>query len=126
MDQRKNNSDRGLCWTNERHVDFLNTMEASFVRTMFENNGLLLPLDRYLPDSSESTLDLKKERRRRFSTSDIMDPSVTTDRKGRRRLLSQPYTSSKDQVVPQSQSRRDDKKEKAHPGVPITPAAPTN
>jgi hypothetical protein len=54
-------------WTNEKHVRFLNTMEASFVRAMFENNDddQILRLDRYLPDSSESTLDLKKQRRKK-------------------------------------------------------------
>jgi hypothetical protein len=49
-------------WTNEKHLHFLNTMEASFVRAMFENNSGILRLDRYLPDSSESTLDLKAQR----------------------------------------------------------------
>uniref|UniRef100_A0A2P2KX08 Uncharacterized protein MANES_14G027400 n=1 Tax=Rhizophora mucronata TaxID=61149 RepID=A0A2P2KX08_RHIMU len=51
-------------WTNEKHVHFLNSMEASFVRTMLENNTRWLRLDRYLPDSSESTLDLKSDQRR--------------------------------------------------------------
>lgn len=50
-------------WTNEKHVHFLNNMEASFVRAMFENNTRILRLDRYLPDSSESTLDSKAQRR---------------------------------------------------------------
>lgn len=59
-------------WTEEKHVQFLNSMEASFVREMFENNdSYLLPrLDRYLPDTSDSTLDLKKTHRR-FSTAGI-------------------------------------------------------
>ncbi|KRH09099.1 hypothetical protein GLYMA_16G196000v4 [Glycine max] len=59
-------------WTDEKHVHFLNSMEASFVRTMLQNQGNSvsttrhsLPLDRYLPDSSESTLDLKPNPRRR-------------------------------------------------------------
>jgi len=57
-------------WTNEKHVHFLNTMEASFVRAMLENQGAenptrhSLPLDRYLPDTSDSTLDLKPHPRR--------------------------------------------------------------
>lgn len=47
-------------WTDEKHVQFLNSMEASFVRAMFEKKDhLLLRLDRYLPDTSDSTLDLK-------------------------------------------------------------------
>ncbi|RYQ94021.1 hypothetical protein Ahy_B09g100226 [Arachis hypogaea] len=57
-------------WTEERHVHFLNTMEASFVRTMLHRNGgdyysgrwQLLRLDRHLPDSSESTLDSEGSR----------------------------------------------------------------
>jgi hypothetical protein len=72
-------------WTDEKHVNYLNTMEASFVRTMFENKNCcsssssnhnrvipkidhhrqILRLDRNLPDSSESTLDLKPHQRRR-------------------------------------------------------------
>ncbi|KAL8557083.1 hypothetical protein ACS0TY_004525 [Phlomoides rotata] len=51
-------------WTNERHVHFLNSMEASFVQSMFQkNNSHVPPLDRYIPDSSESTQDLAKQRR---------------------------------------------------------------
>jgi hypothetical protein len=55
-------------WTNEKHVHFLNSMEASFVRAMFENNTGIHRLDRYLPDSSESTLDLKARRREQHAT----------------------------------------------------------
>ncbi|XP_059451623.1 uncharacterized protein LOC132182401 isoform X2 [Corylus avellana] len=55
-------------WTNEKHLHFLNTMEASFVRAMFENNSGILRLDRYLPDSSESTLDLKAQRKVKHAT----------------------------------------------------------
>lgn len=49
-------------WTNERHLDFLKSVEASFVRTMLENSDdrVFLPMDRYLPDSCESTLDSKR------------------------------------------------------------------
>ncbi|TYH98225.1 hypothetical protein ES332_A12G294600v1 [Gossypium tomentosum] len=48
-------------WTDEKHVRFLNSMEAWFVRTMLENNDLYhLRLDRHLPDCSESTLDCKQ------------------------------------------------------------------
>ncbi|KAJ7975685.1 CTP synthase [Quillaja saponaria] len=65
-------------WTNEKHLDFLKTMESSFVRTMFENHSRFdLRLDRYLPDSSESTLDLKshqQQRRRKHTSTDLMDP----------------------------------------------------
>nr|KYP74893.1 hypothetical protein KK1_007586 [Cajanus cajan] len=55
-------------WTDEKHLHFLNTMEASFVRTMLHHYGLVstqpLRLDRYLPDTSESTLDSKPNRTR--------------------------------------------------------------
>ncbi|KAL7107155.1 hypothetical protein ACP275_06G036200 [Erythranthe tilingii] len=93
-------------WTNERHVDFLNSMEASFVQTMLENNGRFPRLDRYLPDTADSTVDLGKERRRRHSASDIVEPSARrTDTKGR-------ILSCQDQVVPQFQNKRDDDKDK--------------
>ncbi|KAI3458176.1 hypothetical protein Pfo_014839 [Paulownia fortunei] len=94
-------------WTNERHVHFLNSMEASFVQSMFENNGRCPPLDRYLPDTSESTEDLGKERRRRHSASDIVESSGRRTEKKTRILSCQ--KSSQDQVVPQFQNKRDDK-----------------
>ncbi|CAJ1977082.1 unnamed protein product [Sphenostylis stenocarpa] len=55
-------------WTDEKHLHFLNTMEASFVRTMLHHYVVVsshppLRLDRYLPDTSESTLDSKPNRR---------------------------------------------------------------
>ncbi|CAK9160972.1 unnamed protein product [Ilex paraguariensis] len=81
--------------------------------------------DRFLPDSSESTLDLTKERGRRFSTSDIMDPRIRTDKKIRR-PLSQSYISSQDQVVPQLQNKKDDKKGRDRRGVPVTQTTPSN
>uniref|UniRef100_A0A5B6YV35 Uncharacterized protein n=1 Tax=Davidia involucrata TaxID=16924 RepID=A0A5B6YV35_DAVIN len=123
MDTNKVSNPSGQCWTNERHVNFLNSMEASFVQAMFENNGRHhLRLDRYLPDSSESTLDLQKERRRRHSTSDITE---TKSDKKMRRLSSQSYTSSQDQVVPQLGNRRGDKDERGHAaGVPVTSLSP--
>uniref|UniRef100_A0A5B6YTX2 Uncharacterized protein n=1 Tax=Davidia involucrata TaxID=16924 RepID=A0A5B6YTX2_DAVIN len=119
-------SDPSWCWTNERHVHFLNAMEASFVRAMFENNRRLLRLDRYLPDSSESTLDLKKERRKRQSTSasDIMESR--TDKK-LKRLSSQPYTTSQDQVVPQLGNTTGQTDERDRPDdVSVTSVAPAN
>lgn len=60
-------------WTNERHVSFLNSMEASFVHSMLENNvngrdtTNVPPLDRYLPDISDSTRDLGRDRRTRLT-----------------------------------------------------------
>lgn len=97
-------------WTDEKHVNYLNTMEASFVRTMFQNKGCrsssshhsrqILRLDRQVPDSSESTLDLKPHHgsrtRKHHTPSDSMGPTM---RRTRRRS-SQPFNSN-DQVVPQ-------------------------
>ncbi|XP_058773441.1 uncharacterized protein LOC131647576 isoform X1 [Vicia villosa] len=95
-------------WTDEKHVNYLNTMEASFVRSMFQNktsssnhNRPILRLDRHLPDSSESTLDLKPHNRSRTRkyhapSSDLIG---STTRRTRRRT-SQPFNSSQDQVVP--------------------------
>ncbi|KAL9237288.1 hypothetical protein vseg_011857 [Gypsophila vaccaria] len=36
MNNDHNNHDNGCQWTNERHSNFLSSMEASFVRSMFE------------------------------------------------------------------------------------------
>ncbi|CAL5185290.1 unnamed protein product [Lathyrus oleraceus] len=95
-------------WTDQKHVNYLNTMEAIFVRTMFQNktsfsnhNRPILRLDRHLPDTSESTLDLKPHNRshtRKYHapSSDLIGP---TTRRTRRRT-SQPFNSSQDQVVP--------------------------
>lgn len=59
-------------WTDEKHVQFLNSMEASFVRAMFQSNSHPLPrLDRYLPDTSDSTLDLNTRTTRRIPTTGI-------------------------------------------------------
>ncbi|XP_052110645.1 uncharacterized protein LOC107466905 isoform X2 [Arachis duranensis] len=70
-------------WTEERHVHFLNTMEASFVRTMLHRNGgdyysgrwQLLRLDRHLPDSSESTLDSEESRNSKMKKKHEASPS---------------------------------------------------
>lgn len=47
-------------WTNEMHLRFLNTIEASFVQAMSKNVNYNphLRLDRHIPDSYESTQDL--------------------------------------------------------------------
>lgn len=66
MDQNQSNgstsSSRTSYWTNERHGHFLNSLEASFVRNMFGKHDVDddedRRLDRVLPDSAESTLDL--------------------------------------------------------------------
>ncbi|PSS32391.1 Protein Rev like [Actinidia chinensis var. chinensis] len=112
--EKKKSSDGSAYWTNERHMHYLSSMEASFVRTMLENNGHVLRLDRTLPDSSESTLDLKLDRRRRYSTSDIPNPRSRTDSKTRR-PPSQPFTSSLDQVVPQFENPTVDGIARGHP-----------
>ncbi|KAJ7969989.1 C5a peptidase [Quillaja saponaria] len=127
-------------WTNEKHVDFLNTIEASFVRKMFENQSRFkLRLDRYLPDISESTLDSKyqqqqRQRRKKHTSSDLMGPRgrIIMDRridKRTRRVSSQLYNSlNKDQVVPQLENRRDigsgdvkDEAEQTNVNVPMAP-----
>ncbi|KAG9146767.1 hypothetical protein Leryth_005094 [Lithospermum erythrorhizon] len=69
-------------WTNEEHLEFLNSIEASFVRAMFADGGVnteeehpssqidrLLRLDRYLPDSCDSTEDLPTQRHGSHNTS---------------------------------------------------------
>ncbi|KAK7314997.1 hypothetical protein VNO77_33529 [Canavalia gladiata] len=97
-------------WTDEKHVHFLNSMEASFVCTMLENthhHRHFLRLDRHLPDTSDSTLDLKPHPRRRtrkhHAPSDSMGP---TGRRTRRRS-SQHCNLSQDQVVPQVENERE-------------------
>ena len=65
---KKNIDNFGIQWTNEKHSNFLRVMEARFVRNMLEksiinNNVAHLTnsrLDRFVPDMSESTLDLCK------------------------------------------------------------------
>ncbi|CAH1445577.1 unnamed protein product [Lactuca virosa] len=90
-------------WTNERHLHFLKSVEASFVRTMLENSDdrVFLPMDRYLPDSCESTLDSKrmttaptgaKRRKKHF-------PAVEKRVRRLRLHFSTPH--EEDQVVPQ-------------------------
>ncbi|KAL6321288.1 hypothetical protein AAG906_016322 [Vitis piasezkii] len=111
MDSNRSINPSGY-WTNEKHVQFLNSMEASFVRAMIESNGHPLPrLDRYLPDTSDSTLDLKTHPTRRFSTpvGSRARSDRGADKKASRPLSSQPYNSSQDQVVPQLESRAGDK-----------------
>ncbi|XP_012440194.1 uncharacterized protein LOC105765560 [Gossypium raimondii] len=107
-------------WTDEKHVRFLNSMEAWFVRTMLENNDLYhLRLDRHLPDSSESTLDCKRhnvQSRRKHASSDSIITTrskmkVKTDKRSKRPSSSsqpQRYDSSEDQVVPEIINRTDD------------------
>ncbi|XP_025013878.1 uncharacterized protein LOC8258270 isoform X2 [Ricinus communis] len=114
-------------WTNEKHLHFLKSMEASFVRTMLENNARILRLDRYLPDSSESTLDLKSQRPKKHATSDHYNISGSrsrtngrSDRRTRRLSSNRPsqrHAPSQDQVVPQLENRSGDKEERDPPNV---------
>ncbi|KAK3403881.1 hypothetical protein EUGRSUZ_K00240 [Eucalyptus grandis] len=109
-------------WTDEKHFRFLNSVEASFVRTVFGNKNADgsggsddggLRLDRYLPDSSESTQDLQSQRRKKTATSssssssDGMGPGSRArsdgrqDRRSRKVSSQSKKNSSHDQVVPQ-------------------------
>ncbi|KAJ8771445.1 hypothetical protein K2173_026622 [Erythroxylum novogranatense] len=101
-------------WTNEKHFHFLNSMEASFVRRMLENDDRFLRLDRYLPDTSESTLDLKSQRRTKQPSSETLGKRTRTlmeagtDRRTRR-ISSHRHDPSQDQVVPQLGNRSGDR-----------------
>ncbi|KAF8008579.1 hypothetical protein BT93_K2294 [Corymbia citriodora subsp. variegata] len=108
-------------WTDEKHFRFLNSVEASFVRTVFGNRNANggggsdddggLRLDRYLPDSSESTEDLQSQRRKKSTTSssssssDGVGPRPRSDgkqdRRSRKVSSQSKRNSSHDQVVPQ-------------------------
>ncbi|XVE58582.1 hypothetical protein DITRI_Ditri04bG0181100 [Diplodiscus trichospermus] len=125
-------------WTDEKHVHFLNSMEAWFVRTMLENKDRYsLRLDRHLPDSSESTLDCKQNihtRKKRATTSDFIG-TTRSKMKGRpsksaRRSPSQLHDSSQDQVVPQMENRsstgEEDEKELSQCSSCIASMAPVN
>ncbi|RDX58812.1 hypothetical protein CR513_61951, partial [Mucuna pruriens] len=77
------NTDTPSVWTDEKHLHFLNTMEASFVNTMLHRYGVVsthsLRLDRYLPDTSESTLDSKPNRRpKKHASSGTRSSSLIT------------------------------------------------
>ncbi|MBA0709135.1 hypothetical protein Golax_024195 [Gossypium laxum] len=96
-------SNRNETWTEEKHVHFLNSMEAWFVRTMLQSNDRYnLRLDRHLPDSSDSTLDCKP--RTKHSTSVHFIGKTRSKMKKSRpvkrsmRPSSQPHDSSQDQV----------------------------
>ncbi|XP_015878048.1 uncharacterized protein LOC107414449 [Ziziphus jujuba] len=116
-------------WTDEKHANFLSSMEASFVQAMFGNNGgLVLRLDRHLPDSSDSTLDSKPQRNKKHGISDLICKRSRRDgrtgKRTRRVMPSQPLNSSEDQVVPQFENRRlgDKDEEREPPIVPLPPA----
>ncbi|XP_058086088.1 uncharacterized protein LOC131233407 isoform X2 [Magnolia sinica] len=112
--QEKGESDGS--WTNEKHISFLNSMEASFVRSMLRNDdrcSLLTyaqghpRLDRIIPDSAESTLDLKNKSNRGKTHRTNIKSSVGIDKK-MRKCSYRPDNASKDQVVPQLASMKND------------------
>ncbi|KAK7270506.1 hypothetical protein RIF29_23701 [Crotalaria pallida] len=84
-------------WTEEKHVHFLNTMEASFVTTMLHRYRL----DRHLPDTSDSTLDSKPpssnhNNNKKHAPSSSSDSVVPRARRTKRKS-SQPLNSSPEQ-----------------------------
>ncbi|KAI3933905.1 hypothetical protein MKX01_028231 [Papaver californicum] len=97
--QGRRRTEDHLCglWTNEKHVHFLNRMEDCFVRTMLDHHRhknnqsnshthQLLPLDRFLPDGSDSTRDLRRHNKitaaitttNKFSALIDADPDAAT------------------------------------------------
>ncbi|KAL8148260.1 hypothetical protein AgCh_005575 [Apium graveolens] len=88
-------------------------MEASFVRSMLSS----LPMNRDVPDISDSTLDHRSApRARRHSSSDILESTRVKTDKRTRRLPYRPYNAppTQDQVVPQYEGRRANDGEKDH------------
>ncbi|MFS7969385.1 hypothetical protein Hanom_Chr09g00808551 [Helianthus anomalus] len=109
-----NRACNGYRWTNERHLNFLKSVEASFVRTMLGNgDGGLLSMDRHVPDSCDSTLDSemvigRKKRKRRFLGDDL-DSRLGIDQRVRRL---RPHFPQDDQVVPQMKHVKSDEYDK--------------
>ncbi|XP_042034959.1 uncharacterized protein LOC121781285 [Salvia splendens] len=104
------NSDknRRLHWTNQKHLHFLNSMEASFVQSMLQNNSRFPPLHRYLPDSSDSTLDLDKFKSSSstFHTDNVESSVRRTETKTKTKtIILSCQKSSQDQVVPEFQKQ---------------------
>ncbi|GAB2294047.1 hypothetical protein Dimus_028263 [Dionaea muscipula] len=104
-------------WTNEKHLHFLSVMEATFVRNMLSigsggnrsaGGGRILRLDRYVPDISESTRDLKGR-----SSSDLTAIGRSKTRRRRREALHGLSNKSwdRDQVIPRIQVIEGDEKE---------------
>ncbi|XP_038882735.1 uncharacterized protein LOC120073889 isoform X2 [Benincasa hispida] len=115
-------SETGPFWTNEKHMHFLNSMEASFVQSMFENRNhhrRRLRLDRHLPDTADSTLDSpQKDDTKNHATSAVRINGRSSRRS--RRISSLPHTSTQDQVVPQIEKRAvEDEDERDHPMSPV-------
>ncbi|CAN6564970.1 unnamed protein product [Malus baccata var. baccata] len=127
-----------MSWTNEKHVKFLNSMEESFVRAMLEkkknNKDHRHPprLDRYLPDTSDSTLDLKTSSRITKNRNSLQGGRMGGRCEKRSRTVSsQPSNASQDQVVPQIEIRTagdKDEMEQQNVNVPdqLALAAPIN
>ncbi|KAI3783977.1 hypothetical protein L1987_43068 [Smallanthus sonchifolius] len=106
-------------WTNERHLNFLKFIEASFVRRMLENgndNGRLLLMDRHVPDSCESTSDsatvIGRKKRERHFPADNLDASLGIDRRVKRLRLHSSHFPHEDQVVPQMKHVKKDDDDK--------------
>ncbi|XP_028756387.1 uncharacterized protein LOC114761261 [Neltuma alba] len=96
-------------WTDEKHLQFLNSLEASFVTAMLGNSSSSIHcLRRHLVDVSESTSDLNPHRTAsvNYTVSGLTGTNGGRRRRGRRsmrrRSSSQACNSSfQDQVVPQ-------------------------
>ncbi|KAL0548643.1 hypothetical protein IC582_013098 [Cucumis melo] len=111
----------GPSWTNEKHMHFLNSMEASFVRSMFQNRAhrRRLRLDRLLPDTADSTLDSPLNHTKNHPTSGSARMNGRSTRRSRR-TSSPPYSSTQDQVVPQMEKIAvEDEDERDHPMSPL-------
>ncbi|KAG6574168.1 uncharacterized protein LOC111449801 [Cucurbita moschata] len=115
-------SKTGPFWTDEKHVHFLNSMEASFVRSMYENlhHRRRLRLNRLLPDTADSTLDShQKYRKNHHPTAGGGRMDGRSSRRSRR-ISSLPPISIQDQVVPQMENRAaEEEDEEDHPTSPI-------
>ncbi|XXG67193.1 hypothetical protein AAC387_Pa06g0596 [Persea americana] len=110
LGERRRHFDGGS-WTDEKHLSFLNWMEASFVKRMHERDDQPsltyaavdghLPLDRFLPDGSDSTVDFQNRRpniNEKKTQANDHDGArrATNGRRERKRR-----NGSQDQVVPQ-------------------------
>ncbi|KAJ8633634.1 hypothetical protein MRB53_026970 [Persea americana] len=92
-------------WTNEKHISFLNWMEASFVKRMLKNDDFVdgdARLDRYLPDSAESTLDFDCGRSRRR----VHGKRGSEERRRRDVVRETSSRPDHDQVVPQMENMK--------------------
>ncbi|KAI7738732.1 hypothetical protein M8C21_030954 [Ambrosia artemisiifolia] len=101
-------------WTNERHLNFLKSIETSFVRTMLANGyGRVLTMDWRVP---VSTMDMetvigRKKRKRCFATDD-MDSSLGIDRRVKSVRPQSTHFPQDDQVVPEMKHVKNDECDK--------------